>query len=185
MILWIAAAGAGLFLAWIISAYNRFVRLKNEAENAWRQIDIQLKRRADLIPNLVSVVKGYMDYERETIEAVVSARALALSAHGLRERAVREDDVSSSLAGLFAVIENYPELKSSEQVLQLQEELTTTENRIAFSRHHYNDIVANYRTAQSSFPDMVVAAVFAFPSFEFFSTDPPGRLLPKASLSRR
>lgn len=184
MILWIAAAGFVLLLVWVVAAFNRFVRLKNEAENAWRQIDVQLKRRADLIPNLVSVVRGYMDYERETLEAVVRARALALSAHGLQERAAREDGVSRSLSGLFAVIEKYPELKSSEQVLQLQEELTTTENRIAFSRHHYNDLVANYRTRQSSFPDMVIAAFFSFPDFEFFSADPPDRLLPKTSLRR-
>src|SRR4030043_422385 len=123
MTVWILIAVIVLFILWMIFIYNRLVTLRNEVKNAWYQIDVQLKRRHDLIPNLVSVVKGYMEYERNTLERVTSARMKALSAAGIHTRAVAENMLTQALDGLFAVIENYPVLKSSESVLQLQEEL--------------------------------------------------------------
>ena len=138
---------------WIIVTYNKLVSLKNEVKNAWKQIDVQLKRRHDLIPNLVAVVKGYMEYERDTFERVTEARAGAISAIGIREKISGENLLSQALNGLFVVMENYPVLKSNENVLQLQEELTSTENKIAFSRQLYNDLTANFVTKMEIFPE--------------------------------
>ncbi|HWR59020.1 MAG TPA: LemA family protein, partial [Thermodesulfovibrionales bacterium] len=145
MVTLITAVLAVSVLLWIIHVYNRLVVLKNEVNSAWSQIDVQLKRRHDLIPNLVSVVKGYMDFERDTLEKVIAARAKALSSVGMRERAMAEDRLTAALGTLFAVFESYPTLKSNENVMELQEELTSTENRIAFARQFYNDLVANFR----------------------------------------
>ncbi len=166
-------------LFWIVFVFNRLVAMKNDVKSAWHQIDVQLKRRYDLIPNLVSAVKGYMDYERDTLERVVAARAKALSSVGVRERAAAEEGLTNALGGLFAVVERYPVLKSSENVLELQEELTTTENRIAFARQFYNDLVANFRTRIQAFPDVIISSAFSFRSPEFFSAEPEERTLPR------
>lgn len=185
MTAWMPIAAIVLLLLWTIFIYNRLVALRNEVKSAWHQIDVQLKRRYDLIPNLVSVVKGYMSFEKETLERVVAARAKAISAVRLREKAAAEDRLTGALAGLFAVLENYPNLRSNENVMQLQEELVSTENRIAFARQFYNDLVANYRTRLEAFPDVIIASLFSFRSAEFFSADAPDRILPAADLRIR
>src|SRR5215472_11790654 len=136
---------------WAISAYNALVRLKNGIDGAWRQIDVQLKRRHDLIPNLVEAVKGYMQYERETLTQVVEARAKAVSAPDQGSRIAAENQLTAGLGKLLAVFENYPQLKSDQNVLKLQEELTTTENQIAYSRQAYNDSVMQLNTRIESF----------------------------------
>src|SRR6185503_11487442 len=137
---------------WIIGAYNKLISLKNQVVNAWKQIDVQLKRRHDLIPNLVNTVKGAMDFERGTLEAVITARNKAVSAQGVAATAKAEGELSQALGRLFALSENYPELKSSSNVLQLQEELTSTENKIGFARQLYNDVATQYNTKQMQFP---------------------------------
>ena len=183
MTVWILIAVIVLFILWMIFIYNRLVTLRNEVKNAWYQIDIQLKRRHDLIPNLVSVVKGYMEFERDTLERVISDRTKALSAVSLREKAVAENMLTQALGRLFVVIENYPSLKSNENVMQLQEELTSTENRIAFARQLYNDLVANYMIKREVFPDNIIASLFAFRGAEYFSTEKADRILPVADIS--
>jgi LemA protein len=167
---------------WMVCIYNRLVRLRNDVQGAWSQIDVQLKRRHDLIPNLVAAVKGYMEYERTTLERVASARAKAIAAMGLQERAVAEGGLTAAVDRLFAVMENYPVLKSNENVMQLQEELVSTENRIAFARQFYNDLVANLRTKREVFPDNIISTLFSFPSAEYFSAGEEDRALPSARL---
>lgn len=166
----------------MIFIYNRLITLRNEAKSAWHQIDVQLKRRYDLIPNLVAVVKAYMDFEKDTLERVVAARAGALRAVRLPERAAAEEHLSQELVGLFAVIESYPNLKSNESVMHLQEELVSTENRIAFARQFYNDLVANYRSRIEVFPDVMIASLFSFRPEEYFSAEGADRLVPKTSV---
>jgi len=185
MEIWILIAVIALFLLWAIVTYNQLIALKNEVKNAWKQIDVQLKRRHDLIPNLVSVVKGYMEFERETLEKVTAARARAISTSGLREKVSAENLLSQALSGLFAVIENYPVLKSNENVLQLQEELTSTENKIAFARQLYNDLVANFAIRIESFPSNIIASIFRFRKAEYYSIGEIDRSLPVADLSTR
>ena len=182
---WILIGIICLFTIWMIFIYNRLITLRNEVKNAWHQIDVQLKRRYDLIPNLVAVVKGYMEFEQDTLEKVVSARTKALSAVSLRERASAENMLTDAIGRLFAVMENYPVLKSNENVMQLQEELTSTENRIAFARQLYNDLVANYRTRLEVFPDNIIASMFTFRSAEYFTVDKSDRVLPVADISVR
>jgi LemA protein len=180
MVGWILFALFLLFLFWMIYIYNSLVALTNDVKNAFTQIDVQLKRRHDLIPNLVSVVKGYMDYERDTLERVTSARTMALFAAGIHARAAAENILTHALNGLFAVIENYPVLKSSENVLNLQEELASTENKIAFSRQLYNDLVANLTTKIEVFPNNLIASLFAFRKAEYFSAEETDKRLPSA-----
>jgi LemA protein len=144
---------------WVIGAYNSLVSLKNRVVNAWKQIDVQLKRRHDLIPNLVNTVKGAMDFERSTLEAVISARNKAVSATGVRATAQAEGELTQALGRLFALAENYPDLKSNQNVLQLQEELTSTENKISFARQLYNDTATEYNTKQMQFPTNLVAGL--------------------------
>jgi len=184
MAVWILISISIIFVAWIIFMYNRLITFKNDVAGAWSQIDVQLKRRHDLIPNLVSVVKGYMDFERETLESVISARTKAISAVKLRDKADAENTLTNSLGSLFAVMENYPVLKSNENALRLQEELTTTENRIAFSRQFFNDLVANFRIRLEVFPDNIIAAMFSFRRPEFFSAEKEDKLLPSAKICR-
>ena len=129
-----------------VLTYNGLVSLRNRVENGWKQIDVQLKRRHDLIPNLVETVKGAMQFERDTLEGVMQARARAVAASGMADRAAAETAVSQSLGRLFAVMENYPTLKANENALQLQEELTTTENQLAFARQFYNDVVMQFNS---------------------------------------
>ncbi len=181
----IAAGAIVFFFLWMILIYNRLVRLRNDVRGAWSQIDVQLKRRHDLIPNLVAAVKGYMDYERDTLERVVTARAQAVAAMGMREKASKEGRLTDAVNGLFMVMERYPVLKSSENVMQLQEELVSTENRIAFARQFYNDLVANLRTRLEVFPDNIIASLFSFQGAEYFSAGEEARELPSAVLGPR
>jgi LemA protein len=183
--IWILIIIIVLPALWIIVTYNKLVSLKNEVKNAWKQIDVQLKRRHDLIPNLVAVVKGYMEYERDTFERVTEARAGAISAIGIREKISGENLLSQALNGLFVVMENYPVLKSNENVLQLQEELTSTENKIAFSRQLYNDLTANFVTKMEIFPNNIIAALFSFRKAEYYAIKEIDRSLPLADISTR
>jgi LemA protein len=152
----------------VAGMYNGLVRLRNRVKNAWSQIDVQLKRRHDLIPNLVETAKGYMAHERETLEKVVQARNMAMNAQGVAESAKAENMLSSTLKSLFAVVENYPDLKANQNMMALQEELTTTENRIAFARQHYNDSVMTYNNSTQMFPRNIIAGMFNFQPAEFF-----------------
>jgi LemA protein len=158
-----------LLIVFVVT-YNRLVGLRNQVKNAWAQIDVQLKRRYDLIPNLVETVKGYMKHERETLEAVTRARNLAqqLASSGAGARARVEGELSSALARLLAVVERYPDLKANQNFLALQEELTSTENKIGFSRQFYNDSVLRYNNQTQMFPSNVVASMTGFKATEFF-----------------
>lgn len=153
---------------WLGGAYNGLVRLRNQLENAWSQIDVQLKRRYDLIPNLVETVKGYAKHERETLEKVIQARNIAAAATNVRDRAEAENVLTGALKSLFAVAEAYPDLKANQNFLRLQEELTSTENKVAFSRQFYNDSVLAYNTRRELFPTNLVAGLFGFGRREFF-----------------
>jgi LemA protein len=152
----------------IISVYNRLVRSRNAVDNAWAQIDVQLKRRYDLIPNLVETVKGYAAHERQTIEAVTAARSMAINAQGPADRAAAENMLSGALKSLFAVAEAYPDLKASTNFAELQEELSATENRIAYSRQYYNDAVLTYNNAIQTVPANIVAGMTGFSQREYF-----------------
>ncbi len=182
---WIVLAVLGIFTLWLILIYNGLVSLRNDVQNAWKQIDVQLKRRHDLIPNLVSTVKGVMEFEQDTLEKVISARAKAVSAGSPHAKADAENVLTQALGKLFAVMENYPSLKSNRNVMQLQEELTSTENRIAFARQLYNDLVANYRTRTQVFPNNVVSSLFSFRPEEYYSAEEAARAVPAVNLSLR
>jgi LemA protein len=167
---------------WLIGAYNGLVRLKNQVKNAWAQIDVQLKRRHDLIPNLVETVKGYAGHEKTTLENVVKARGAAVQAQGPQEQGKAEGMLSSALGRLMVVVEQYPDLKANQNFLALQEELTSTENKIGFSRQHYNDSVMTYNTRTESFPVNVIAGMFGFKGEEFFELeDEAAREAPKVA----
>jgi LemA protein len=163
--------------------YNGLVSLRNRVQNAWSQIDVQLKRRHDLIPNLVNSVKGYLTHEREVLEQVTQARANAIAAgNDVVARADAENALSGAMRSLFAVAEAYPALRSNENMLALQEELASTENRIAYARQFYNDAVMEYNTAQQSFPAVMFAASLGFRSADSFSLDDPAeRAVPTVS----
>jgi len=170
----------------VIAMYNGLVRLKLEVKNAWSQIDVQLKRRHDLIPNLVEAAKGYMSFERETLEKVVQARSAAVGAVGKGPAAqgAAEGQLTAALRGFYAVMENYPDLKANQNVMQLQEELTSTENKIAFSRQFYNDSVMRYNTSCQTVPTNIIAGMFGFQQGEFFELeDKEERTAPKVDLS--
>jgi LemA protein len=185
MVIWSLILLIVIALGWVILTYNSLISLNNEVKNAWHQIDVQLKRRHDLIPNLVSVVKGYMEYERVTFQRVTTARTMALSALNLRDKAQAEDTLTRTLQSLFAVMENYPVLKSNENAMELQEELASTENKIAFSRQFYNDLVANLATKIGIFPNNIIAALFGFRRAEYFAADEHDRDIPEADISAR
>jgi LemA protein len=170
-------------VGWAVFAYNRLVSLRNQVDNSWRQIDVQLKRRHDLIPNLVEAVKGYMQFERDTLTQVVEARAKAISAPDQGSRMAAENQITTGLGRLLAVIENYPQLKADENVLKLQEELTTTENQIAFARQSYNDVVLDLNTRIQSFPTNLIADNFGFKAAEYFKGAPEEAAVPKVDLS--
>jgi LemA protein len=181
LILLVVLAVIGL---WVIGAYNALVGLKNMVANAWKQIDVQLKRRHDLIPNLVNAVKGAMDFERSTLEAVISARNKAVSAAGVQQTAKAEGELTQALGRLFALTEAYPALKATGNVAQLQEELTSTENRIGFARQHYNDVATQYNTRQATFPTLLVAGIAkASPAELWEITDDTERAVPAVDLS--
>lgn len=159
-----------LFLAviWFVATYNGLVRWRNSVKDAWSQIDVQLKRRHDLIPNIVETVKGYAKHEKETFENVTKARAACMGAQTTKDRIDSENMLSQTLKSLFAVTENYPELKANQNFIQLQEELTSTENKISFARQFYNDTVMEYNTRIQSIPTNIVAGIGHFTSEEFF-----------------
>ena len=157
-----------ILFGWVAGAYNSLIRLRNQLENAWAQIDVQLKRRHDLIPNLVETVKGYAKHERETFEKVTQARNMAMSAKTVGERAEAENVLTGALKSLFAVAEAYPELKANQNFMALQEELTSTENKISFSRQFYNDTVMTFNTRIEVFPTNIIAGMFHFARHEFF-----------------
>jgi LemA protein len=170
-----------------IAVFNGLVRLRNQVKNSWAQIDVQLKRRYDLIPNLVETAKGYMKHERETLEAVTNARNIAqqASSAGAGERAKAEGELSSALSRLLAVVENYPDLKANQNFLALQEELTSTENKISFSRQFYNDSVLRYNNQTQMFPSNIVASMTGFKASEFFEvTVAAEREAPKVSFTQ-
>jgi len=172
----------GAIALWLVGLYNGLVRLRNQVKNAWAQIDVQLKRRHDLIPNLVETVKGYAGHEKTTLERVVQARGAAVNAHGVGAQAQAEGELSAALGRLMVVVEQYPDLKANQNFLALQEELTSTENRIGFSRQHYNDSVMTYNTRTQSFPANVVAGMFTFKPEEFFELkDEAAREAPKVA----
>jgi LemA protein len=174
-----------LLAVWIIASYNRLVGLRNQALNGWRQIDVQLKRRHDLIPNLVNAVRGSMDFERDTLTAVMEARSKALTATGPADAAQKEGQLTQALGRLLAVAENYPTLKSNDNVKMLQEELSGTENKVGFARQFYNDIATNFNTAQQVFPANLFATTFGFKPAELFEiTTPADREVSTVDLSR-
>ncbi len=168
-----------LLVIGLITLYNRFVQLRNRVDNSWAQIEVQLKRRWDLIPNLVETVKGYAEHERGTFEAVTQARANAQKAQGPAETAAAEGILGQALGRLFAVAEAYPELQADENFRQLQDELAGTENRIAVSRQVYNDTVLSYNNAIQTFPGVVIAGPFGFDKREFFESDATQREAPQ------
>jgi LemA protein len=160
---------------YLVASYNGLVSLRNRIENAWAQIDVQLKRRYDLIPNLVETVKGYASHERETLDAVITARNAGMNAQGPAEQAQAENMISGALKSLFALSEAYPDLKANQNFSQLQEELTGTEGRIAYARQFYNDTVYRYNTKIQSFPTNVLANMFSFSEREYFQADDESR----------
>jgi LemA protein len=158
----LVVAIAAVLAVWIVLMYNGLVQSKFRVKNAWSQIDVQLKRRHDLIPNLVEVAKGYMKYESQTLESVIKARTQATQATAIKDKQDAENMLTSALRSLFAVVERYPDLKANQNMLRLQEELTTTENKISFARQYYNDEVTGYNTLLNSFPTNIIASVFSF-----------------------
>jgi LemA protein len=175
-----------VIVVWAIASYNRLIGLRNQVGNGWRQIDVQLKRRHDLIPNLVNAVRGSMDFERDTLTAVMDARAKALTATGPADAAQKEGQLTQSLGRLLAVAENYPTLKSNDNVRMLQEELSATENKVGFARQFYNDIATQFNIAQQVFPTNLAAGMLGFKPAELFEISDAGdRAVPTVDLSRR
>ena len=174
--MWIVIGVAVLAGIYVISSFNRLVTLRYRLRDAWAQIDVQLKRRYDLIPNLVNAVKGYMDHERGVLESVTRAREQAMAAGAeVSARAAAESTLSLATSKLMALVEAYPTLRASENMMALQEELASTENRIAFARQFYNDSVMEYNTARSTFPRNLLAAPFGFASAQMFALEDPGQ----------
>ncbi len=168
---------------WAMALYNRLVGLRNQTQNGWKQIDVQLKRRHDLIPNLVNTVKGQMDFESSTLTAVTEARTKAMAASGPADSGQKEAALTQAIGRLFAVAENYPQLKSNENVKMLQEELSSTENKIGFARQFYNDIATKFNTATETFPANMFSASFGFKPAELFTiTDDADRAVPVVKL---
>ena len=168
IVLLVIAAGLLLVILYVIGTYNVFVGLRNQVDNAWSQIDVQLKRRHDLIPNLVETCKGYMQHERGTFEAVTNARAQAMGAKSVSEAAKAEGALGEALSKFMLVVENYPELKANQNFLAVQEELSSTENKIAFSRQAYNDQAMFFNNRIQMFPSNIVAGIFSFTKLDFF-----------------
>ncbi len=170
--LWIVLIVVGVIvlvvLFWFFGTYNTLVMLRNQAKNAWAQIDVQLKRRHDLIPNLVETVKGYAKHEKGTLEAVVEARSKAVNASGVAQQAAAEGELSNALSRLMVVVEQYPDLKANQNFMQVQEELTSTENKISFARQAYNDQVMVYNTKTQMVPSNIVAGIGHFEQMELF-----------------
>jgi len=189
-----AIGGCFLFLVliavfaaiWAIWRYNNLISLKYQVANAWKQIDVQLKRRHDLIPNLIAAVKGEMQFEQDTLEKVIAARNSAVAARCRAETAEKENVLTQTLGALYALAENYPALKANESVRTLMEELTSTENKVGFARQYYNDVATRFNTAQNVFPDSFIAQAFKFQPVELYQiTEPAEREVPKVDLNIR
>lgn len=179
----VGGIAAGVLLA-LVLLYNRLVRARNRVEEAWAQVDVQLRRRHDLIPNLIETVRAYADHERTVLTQVAQARSEAIAPHPPAEQADVEARLDGALRSLFAVSENYPELRASENFLELARELSSTEDRIAYSRQYYNASVRHYDTARQTFPGTLVAGPFGFEDREYFEvTDPSARSVPGVSLA--
>ncbi len=171
-----------VLIFWIVGLYNGLVGKRNQVDNAWSQIDVQLKRRHDLIPNLIETVKGYMTHERETLDSVTKARNLAMGAKSVGDKIQAEGALGSALNGLMVAVEAYPDLKANQNFLGLQEELTSTENKISFSRQNYNDQVLNFNNKVQMFPSNIIAGMFNFKIREFFEVkDEQEKEVPKVS----
>jgi LemA protein len=184
---WIVLAIIALIVLFLVFTYNGLVRLRNMVDEAWNQISVQLKRRHDLIPNLVNAVKGYMDFEQETLTRVVEARSAAVTAQAkgpaaAGETAEAENFLTGALRQLFALVENYPDLKANQNVLELQEELTTTENQIGFSRQHYNSSVREFNTSVQTFPNVLIAGPFGFRERDYFQIAEADTAVPEVNL---
>lgn len=167
-LVWIVVVVVALVLLWIVFMYNGLIRLRNMVENSWAQIDVQLKRRNDLIPNLVETVKGYAKHEKETFSEITKARSAVMNASTVQEKAKASNMLSDTLKSLFAVAENYPQLRANENFMQLQEELSGTENKIAYSRQHFNDMVMVFNTKLELFPTNIFASMLNFTKKELF-----------------
>jgi LemA protein len=183
-LIWILLIVLAVLIVGGIIIYNGLVQRRLRIDEAFAQIEVQLKRRWDLIPNLVNAVKGYMGFEQSVLENVTRARANAVAAggQGPREQAAAENMLTSTLRSLFAVVENYPELKANQNVLELQEQLTTTENQIGFARQHYNATVLDYNTSIATFPNLLIAGPFGFGRREFFDAEPEAAQVPSVDL---
>jgi LemA protein len=184
---WIVLGAIALLVVFLIFTYNALVRLRNMVDEAWNQISVQLKRRHDLIPNLVNAVKGYMDFEQETLTRVVEARSAAVTATergpgNAQQAAQAEEFLTGALRQLFALVENYPDLKANENVMQLQEELTTTENQIGFSRQHYNSTVREFNTSIQVFPNVLIAGPLGFRERDYFQIAETDAAVPEVNL---
>ena len=162
-----------IIIFWIAAMYNGLVRLRNQVKNAWSQIDVQLKRRHDLIPNLVETAKGYMKHERETLDSITKARSQAVEASGVADQAKAEGELNNALSRFMLVVENYPDLKASQNFLALQEELSSTENKVGFARQFYNDQVQTFNIKIESVPTNIIAGMFNFKQAEFFEIETP------------
>ena len=172
---WIVVGIVGIVVLTAVLIFNRLVRLRNRVDNGWAQIDVQLRRRYDLIPNLVETVRGYAAHERELFEEVTRARAAAIDASSVPDQAQAENQITRGLRQLFAVVEAYPDLKANESFLALQEELTGTESKIAYARQFYNDQVMRLNTLIQSFPSVLIARAFGFTERAFFDIEDPAR----------
>lgn len=180
MALWIVLGIVAILIIFVIAAYNSLVRLRNQVKNAWAQIDVQLKRRHDLIPNLIETVKGYMVHERETLTKITEARSNCMNASTIPQKAQAEGVLSGLMGKLQIAVEAYPDLKANQNFLALQEELTSTENKISYSRQSYNDQVLNYNNKTQVFPSNIIAGMFGFSKGEFFEiTDVAEKEVPK------
>jgi len=180
----IIAVAVVLLILFVIGIYNVLVRLRNQVGNAWSQIDVQLKRRHDLIPNLVETARGYMKHERETFESITKARSQAMGARTVSEASKAEGALGEALSKFMLVVENYPELKANQNFLALQEELSSTENRIAFARQNYNDQVLSFNNKIQMFPSNIIAGMFAFGKRDFFEVQIAAeREVPKVSFT--
>ena len=185
--IWIVLVVLVVVAAFVVFIYNGLIQRRNVVDEAWNQISVQLKRRHDLIPNLVNAVKGYMDFEQETLTRVVEARGAAVTASqagpsGAAQQAQAENFLTGALRQLFALVENYPDLKANQNVLQLQEELTTTENQIGFSRQHYNSVVRDFNTSIQTFPSVLIAGSFGFRARDYFQIEEADAAVPTVNL---
>ncbi len=173
---------AAVIVGWVVGLYNGLVKLRNQVKNAWAQIDVQLKRRHDLIPNLVEIVKDYMSYEQETLTKVIEARNSAMNAQGVAATGQAEGVLTGALKSLFALVENYPDLKANQNVQQLQEELTSTENKVAFARQYYNDSVMKMNNQTEVFPSNMIANIFGFKQEQHFEVPEEEKEVVKVNL---